>query len=65
MERTIVVIPGLFGGVSKKHYRPLAEMFGSEDFLLFRAGADWEPMNIAEQINCVALFTRNLPKQRI
>ena len=50
MERTIVVIPGLFGGVSKKHYRPLAEMFGSEDFLLFRAGADWEPMDIAEQI---------------
>lgn len=49
-KSTVIVIPGLFGGVSKKYYRPLAKMLGSDDFLLLRAGSDWEPKDIAKRI---------------
>lgn len=50
MKNTVIIVPGLFGGIASKYYKPLAKMLGSDDFLLFRAGADWEPDEIADEI---------------
>lgn len=54
MDKTIIIVPGLFGGLSKKSYMPLAKTFGAKDFLLFRAGADWNPEAIAMDISNIS-----------
>lgn len=50
MKDAIIVVPGLFGGLASKYYKPLAKLLGSDQFLLFRAGSDWEPSKIAADI---------------
>lgn len=48
--KKIIVVMGLFGGLAKQYYAPLAEIFGQTDFEIFRAGADWNPAEIANKI---------------
>lgn len=50
MKDAIIVVPGLFGGLASKYYTPLTKLLGSDQFLLFRAGADWNPNAIAADI---------------
>lgn len=46
----VIIIPGLFGGLERRYYVPLAGIFGQTDFEIFRAGADWNPAKIANSI---------------
>lgn len=46
----LIIVPGLFGGLARRYYQPLAALLGHDDFLLFRAGTDWDPASMAAEI---------------
>lgn len=48
--KKVFIVPGLFGGLAKKNYEPLAELFGTKKFEIIRAGSDWRPQRLANII---------------
>lgn len=50
MEEQVIIVPGLFGGLSYEHYRPIANLFKTENYNVVRPGRDWNPVGIAADI---------------
>lgn len=48
----VIIVLGLFGGIERRYYQTLAKACGSDgkDFLILRAGSDWNPQEMAEKI---------------